>query len=130
MLRKKEVTKVFDATILVVEDEDLNFNILEEILSNRKINYIRAKTGKEAIELFKENRNIDLILMDIRLPEMDGYMVTKEIRNINPKVPIIAQTAYALSGDKEKALKAGCNDYITKPIIEDHFNSLIDKYLN
>ena len=120
----------FDTTVLIVEDEDFNYNYLEELLSSRKINYIRAKTGKEALEIFKNNSNIDLVLMDIRLPEMDGYEVTKEIRKINSKIPIIAQTAYALFGDREKAIDAGCNDYIAKPIVEEQFSLLIEKYLN
>ena len=131
IIKETEKEKEFlDTTILVVEDEDFNFDYIKELLSNRKINYIRAKTGKEALEIFKENPEIDLILMDIRLPEMDGYTVTKEIRKENSKVPIIAQTAYALSGDKEKAINAGCNDYIAKPIIEEQFNNLIVKYLS
>lgn len=124
---EKEYT---NTQVLVVEDEDFNFNYLEELLQRKKINYIRAKTGREALSLFKNNPNIDLILMDIRLPEMDGFTVTQEIRKMNSKIPIIAQTAYALPGDKQKAIDAGCNDYIPKPIIEEQFNSLIDKHLN
>lgn len=116
--------------VLIVEDEDFNFNYIEELLQRKKINYIRAKTGKEALSMFKSNLDIDMILMDIRLPEMDGFKVTREIRKANAKIPIIAQTAYALPGDKQKAIDAGCNDYISKPIIEERFNSLIDKYLN
>ncbi|MCB2195199.1 MAG: response regulator [Bacteroidetes bacterium] len=119
-----------NSNVMIVEDEDFNFNYLEELLQRKKINYIRAKTGREALSLFKNNPNIDLILMDIRLPEMDGFTVTQEIRKVNSKIPIIAQTAYALPGDKQKAIDAGCNDYIPKPIIEERFNSLIDKYLN
>ncbi len=130
ILTEKQKEKEFNnPTILVVEDEDLNFSFIQELLDDKKINYIRAKTGKEALELFRNNTNIDLILMDIRLPEMDGYTVTRKIRMNNHEIPIIAQTAYALAGDKEKAIKAGCNDYIAKPIIEEQFNYLIGKYL-
>ena len=118
-----------NATVLVVEDEEYNFNYLEELFKQRNIKYIHAKTGEEAVNLFNQNPNIDLILMDIRLPIMNGYDATKEIRKINKKMPIIAQTAYALTGDREKALKDGCNDYIPKPIVEQQLMILLAKYL-
>lgn len=116
-------------TILVVEDEDLNFKYFEEILSQLQVNFIRAKTGTEALDLLSKDQRIDLILMDIRLPEMNGYDVTREIRKMNNRVPVIAQTAYALIGDWEKALEAGCNDYISKPIIEKQLIELLKTYL-
>jgi CheY-like chemotaxis protein len=77
---------------------------------------IYARTGKEAVELCKNNPKIDIILMDIKMPEMNGYEAAKEIRKFNKDVIIIAQTAFALAGDKEKVLNSGCNDYITKPV--------------
>jgi CheY-like chemotaxis protein len=128
--QKQNEMEYANTKVLIVEDEDFNFNYLEELLQRKNIEYIRAKTGREALSMFKSNPNIDMILMDIRLPEMDGFKVTQEIRKTNAKIPIIAQTAYALPGDKQKAIDAGCNDYISKPIIEERFNSLIDKYLN
>ncbi|MEA3316844.1 MAG: response regulator, partial [Bacteroidota bacterium] len=77
-----------------------------------------------ALEMCKVNKNIDLILMDIQLPEINGYDLTKKVREFNAKVPIIAQTANAMEGDKKKALDAGCNDYISKPI---DVNFLVEK---
>ena len=105
-----------DFIILVVEDEEISFLYLNIVLEKTRAKIMRAKSGLEAIELVKKNNDIDLILMDIKLPEMNGYEATKEIRKFNKKVKIIAQTAYALSGDEDKALEAGCDSYISKPV--------------
>ena len=79
--------------------------------------------------MFKENPGIAAILMDIKMPEMDGIEATKEIRKFNKTVPIIAQTAYAFSGDEEKALQAGCNDYIAKPVNSANLFSVLNRCL-
>ncbi len=88
-----------------------------------------AQTGVEAVDICRKNPDLDLILMDIKMPEMDGYDATKEIRTFNKNVVIIAQTAYALEGDRQKALEAGCNDYLAKPISIESLNELIVDYL-
>jgi CheY-like chemotaxis protein len=80
---------------------------------------LKVRSGIKAIEMCKNHPDIDLILMDIKMPGMDGYEATRQIRQFNKSVIIIAQTAFALLGDKEKALKAGCNDYLTKPTPRD-----------
>lgn len=116
-------------TILIGEDEMINYRLLEVILSKTKVKLIRGSNGPETLQLFKENPQIDLILMDIKMPEMDGCDVTKEIRKLNTDVPIIAQTAYALEEEKTKSLEAGCNAYITKPINKKDLLCLIDSYL-
>jgi CheY-like chemotaxis protein len=118
-----------ETIILVAEDDATSFQYLEVVLKKKNITPFRAVNGKEAILIFKQNPDISLILMDIKMPGMDGFEATKEIRKLNKKVPIIAQTAYALSGDEEKARKAGCNDYITKPIRSAELFVLLDKYL-
>ena len=115
--------------ILIAEDEETNFLFIEAILEDTKAVLLWAKSGIEVINLFKENSDINLILMDIKMPEMDGLTATKKIREIDSGVPIIAQTAYAMSEDKNKCLKAGCNDYLTKPINHRLLLSTIDKYL-
>jgi PAS domain S-box-containing protein len=115
-------------SLLVVEDVDSNYQILEALLKKTGIKLHWAKDGKEALEYCQKNCP-DAILMDIQLPVMDGYEVTKEILSIHPKIPIIAQTAYAQSGEKEKILNAGCIDYITKPIDSKLLFETIDKYL-
>jgi len=91
---------------------------------------MRVCNGIDAVETCRNNPDIDLILMDIQLPDMNGYEATREIRKFNKSVIIIAQTAYALTGDRELTLKAGCNDYISKPIDKRVLNEMIQKYFN
>ncbi len=103
-------------TFLVAEDEEDNFRYLEVALSISNASLIWARNGAEAVDIFNRIENIDLVLMDIKMPEMDGYTATKEIKIKNKNVPVIAQTAYAMSEEKEKSKQAGCDDYIAKPI--------------
>jgi len=103
-------------TIMIAEDDDISYLYLETILKPNNINLLRAKNGKESVQFLKENPNISLILMDIKMPIMNGLEATKEIRKFNSTIPIIAQTAYAMNEDKEKLIQIGCNDIITKPI--------------
>ena len=103
-------------TILVAEDDDLNFMLMKELLSDLNINIIRAINGLEAVEICKTNTHIDLVLMDLKMPLMDGYEATKQIKSFMPNLPIIAQTAYFTDLDKNNALACGCNDFISKPI--------------
>lgn len=115
--------------VLIVEDEEVSDNLLTIILRDYCKTILHAKNGIEAIKICEENKDIDLIFMDIKMPELNGYEATKEIRKFNKTVKIIAQTAYALSGDREKAISAGCDDYIAKPIMTDNLKPLIDKYM-
>jgi PAS domain S-box-containing protein len=104
-------------TFLVVEDERTNYNLLMIMLRPTKAKLIWAKDGHEAVELMQTHKDIiDLVLMDIRLPILNGYDATRMIKKINPAVPVIAQTAYAMDVEVGKAMEAGCNDYVTKPI--------------
>ncbi len=89
---------------------------------------LNARTGLEAVELCRNNPNIDLVLMDIRMPALGGYEATKQIRGFNNEIIIIAQTAYGLSGDREKSLNAGCNDYLAKPINKSELQAMIHRY--
>lgn len=102
--------------ILIVEDDESSFEFLKVILNKSGIATLWAKNGEESIKICKENVDIDLILMDINMPVMNGYEATKLIKAFKPKLPIMAQTAYAIAGDEQKALDAGCDDYIAKPI--------------
>jgi len=115
--------------ILIAEDEEVNYIFMEELLSLSGATLLWAKDGAQAVELVKTLKKIDLILMDIKMPVMNGYAATMEIRQINPKIPIIAQTAYAFSEDRQKAEAAGCNDYITKPINSKELFAMMQKYL-
>jgi len=91
---------------------------------------LKAYTGPEAVEACRNKPDLDLILMDIQMPEMDGYEATRQIRQFNKKVIIIAQTAYGLAGDREKAIEAGCNDYISKPISSKLLKELIVRHFS
>jgi len=102
-------------TILIAEDEDSNFKFLEMVLNKTKANIIWAKDGEEAIILCKEHTP-DLILMDIKMPILDGLEATQIIRETHPEIPIIAQTAFAMENDERMSLEAGCNLYLSKPI--------------
>jgi len=131
-LNKMEADMMYDwksKTILIAEDEEDNLELLDAILEITNAKIVKALNGKEVVHTFKNIGNIDLILMDIKMPEMDGLKATKEIREIDKKIPIIAQTAYALTGDKEKALAAGCTSYIPKPIDGDRLLKMISEYL-
>ncbi|MBQ4406355.1 MAG: response regulator [Bacteroidales bacterium] len=102
--------------ILVAEDEDMNVAYMQEVLAETKATILWARNGQEAVDAMKAHPEIDLVLMDIKMPVMNGYDATAKIREFNKDVIIIAQTAYALTGEKEKTIAAGCNYYITKPI--------------
>ncbi|GEM_PF-232548 len=116
-------------TLLIVEDDKFNIAYFTELFGTTGINLLIGETGRHAISLFTKNQNIDLVLMDIKLPDMSGYEVTMEFKKIRPEIPIIAQTAYAAETDKQKALDAGCDDFITKPIKRNSFLELINGYL-
>ncbi|OFX20205.1 MAG: hypothetical protein A2033_19280 [Bacteroidetes bacterium GWA2_31_9] len=116
-------------TILITEDDTSNIKYFNELLEDSMANILIAKTGTEAITFVKENKNIDIVLMDIQLPDMTGYETTKRIKEIRKDLPVIAQTANAMHDDKQKALNAGCDAYISKPINSEMLYSLINKLL-
>ena len=116
--------------ILIAEDDEASEMLISIIVKDFCTEILKAKTGKETIEICRNNPDINLILMDIQMPEINGYEATHQIRQFNKEVIIIAQTAFALSGDYEKALAAGCDDYITKPINKKLLLELISKLTN
>ena len=116
-------------TLLIAEDQDSNFKYLEIALRQTHINIIRALNGREAITLCKDHTEIDLVLMDIKMPTVDGLEAVKEIRKFNKNLPIIALTAYAMADDREKSLQAGCNDYVPKPVTREHLFTVLTSYL-
>jgi len=116
--------------ILVAEDDETSYSLMSITLQKISHEVLHAKTGVEAIESCHNNPDIDLVLMDIRMPDMDGYEATRQIRQFNKDVIIIAQTAYGFSSDREKAIEAGCNDYISKPINSTLLYELIKKHFN
>jgi CheY-like chemotaxis protein len=117
-------------TFLIVEDDLSNIQLIREVLYSTNVNIIYASNGQIALDLYNSNPTIDLILMDIKLPFINGLEATKEIRKTNSTIPIIAITAYAFSEDKEKAINAGCSDYLAKPIKSIELKNLISKFID
>ena len=115
--------------ILVAEDVAANYMLIEAVLAMTKATIIWAQNGKQAVEACVQNENIDLVLMDIRMPEMDGIDATREIKKIRKNLPIIAQTAFTFNGENEIIMKAGCIKVITKPISPQTLISSITEHL-
>ena len=115
-----------DKTLLIIEDDPASLEYMKELLEPHGFTLILSETGKEGYESFINNPGTDLILLDLKLPDLDGLDVLRKIRSssTNSKVPVIAQTAYAMSGDAQKSIEAGCNDYISKPI---EINQVLEK---
>lgn len=105
-----------DKIVLVVEDIELNFLYIRELIFPTGAMILRAENGRIAVDLCLNNPNIDLVLMDLLMPVMNGYEATRQIKAHRPDLPIIAQTAYAMADDRRKAMEAGCDDFIAKPI--------------
>jgi len=116
--------------ILIAEDDEVSQKLISIMISMFGNEILKVRTGIEAVSICKNNPDLDLILMDIQMPRMGGYEATQQIRQFNKDVVIIAQTAYGLSGDREKAIEAGCTDYITKPIKKVELVSMIQKYFS
>ncbi|RPH32295.1 MAG: response regulator [Bacteroidales bacterium] len=117
-------------TILIAEDEDNNFIFLQEVLNLTKVKIVRAHNGLQAVNIIKTQPEISLILMDIKMPEMNGYQATSIIKEMKPSIPIIAQTAYAMAEDLIKGKNAGCDDYLSKPIKPELLISTIRHFFN
>jgi len=118
-----------EKTILVVEDEEMTRFFFKTALQMTQVNLLFAKNGMEGVTMAQQNRNIDCVLMDIRLPGIDGYEATRQIKANRKDLPVIAQTAYALSGDRNKAFESGCDEFITKPIRILNLFEILTKYL-
>ncbi|WP_051336002.1 response regulator [Aquimarina latercula] len=119
--------------ILIAEDGEINFLFLKTVLT-KMIDFefviYRAKNGKEAVEICEGNEKINLVLMDIKMPIMDGYDATKRIKKMRPDLPVVAQTAYSTEEDIEKALAAGCDDFLAKPVDQKILRPILDKYIS
>ncbi|NOR28007.1 MAG: PAS domain S-box protein [Lutibacter sp.] len=119
-------------TILIAEDEEVNYLYLHTLIKdvfNLNCNLIHAKNGQEAIDICKSNTIIDFILMDLKMPVLSGYKAATEIKKVRPTIPIIAQTAYSTKQEQQKAIAAGCTDFISKPISKDELFKLLNKFL-
>ncbi len=130
---KEDFVKPFKHVILIAEDGEVNFLFLKTILQkmeNYKFVIHRAENGKKAVEICEENENINLVLMDIKMPIMDGYVATKKIKKLRPYLPIIAQTAYSTEEDIQRALNAGCDDFVSKPVDHKILKPMLKKYFS
>ncbi|MFC2104027.1 response regulator [Bacteroidota bacterium] len=126
----KDYKKWEDKTILIAEDEESNYKFLEMLLTKKGLNVLSVENGIGAVEICKGHNKIDLILMDIKMPGMNGLEATTKIKQMKPEIPIIIQTAYAMQNDEKISIEAGCDDYIAKPIKKEKLLSLLDKWLD
>ncbi|MFO7828325.1 MAG: response regulator [Bacteroidales bacterium] len=116
-----------DKVIVIAEDEQINFLFLKAVLKPTKAKIIWTKTGRETIDICKSDK-VDMVLMDIKMPDINGLEATKEIKKEFPNIVIIAQTAYAMEEDERASLEAGCDDYISKPIRPDNLLIIMAKF--
>ena len=116
-------------TILIVEDSVVSYRLLTKFLKDTQVKFLYAPDGEQAVNICKNNEQVDLVLMDIQLPILDGLEATNQIKKCNPGLPIIAQTANAMDDDKPKIIAAGCDDYVSKPINRLELLQKIHKFL-
>jgi len=116
-------------TVLLVDDHQNSLIVLKKMLERSGINVIAVDNGEDAIKIFSEKNNIDLVLMDIKMPVMDGYNAMKEIKKLNPDIKVVAETAYGLYGDKKTILDAGFDDYLPKPTTKNNLDEILRLYL-
>jgi len=126
--QEDESDQFTNVKILIAEDDETSDFLITSMLKKNNHEVLHTQTGIETVEVCRNNPDIDLILMDIRMPNISGYEATRQIRQFNKEVIIIAQTAYGLSGDRQKAIDAGCNEYLSKPIDKDELLRLMKKY--
>ena len=125
-----DVTYLWEGkTILIVEDNEPSNIYFEAALRKTKANLVWAKNGVDAVEIVKESDNIDLILMDINMPKMDGIEATRIIKSLFPDIIIVVQTAFILSGEERMCQDAGCDEFITKPIRLKYLLDTINRYM-
>ncbi|MCK9292324.1 MAG: PAS domain S-box protein [Bacteroidales bacterium] len=127
--KEKKETTIAKSTILVVEDEELNVMYVKRIFKQDNFNLLFARNGELAVEIVDQTPAIDLILMDIKMPVMDGLEATRLIKESKPDIPVIAVTAYATSDDRHAALSAGCDDYISKPFVAKDLMEIVRKFI-
>lgn len=133
MSNKKTEIGSFDwqgKVILIVEDDLINYKFMQMTLLRTKANVLWAQNGKEAVEIFQKDNNIDIVLMDIQMPIMDGYEATRRIKEMDQGIPVIAQTAFAMNNEGLDVFEAGCDYYLKKPIKPDELLSVVSSFIN
>ncbi len=131
LTEEQSLTESQSGTILIVEDEEVNLLFFDTLLDDydSDLKVLHAKNGNEAIDICKQNNEIDLVLMDLKMEGTNGFEATKEIKKFNPKLPVVAQTAYTSKNDIEEAMNAGCDNFISKPVNEETLYGIVDRYL-
>ncbi|MGM0613475.1 MAG: response regulator [Bacteroidota bacterium] len=119
----------YSLKILIAEDEKNSVFFLKTLFKKYARELVFAETGEQAVEMCRKHSDLDVVLLDIKMPDMDGYTAARKIRGFNKELVIIAQTAFAMKGDREKAIEAGCNDYIAKPLKKEALLDIIKKNL-
>lgn len=127
--KKKPKSEWPDKTILIAEDEDSNFTLLEVMLQKSKVKLERAYNGKQAVDYVIGGYDVDLVLMDVRMPVMNGYEAMEHIKKFNPELPVVIQTAFAMASDRESSFEAGCDEYLSKPIKATELYQVLEKFL-
>ena len=125
----KTYQNLVNKKLLVVDDEENNWLFIKDLLEDTGVNLVWARVGQEAIDIVSTGQKIDLILMDMKMPVLDGFDTTREIKKINSSIPVIAHTAFAMPDEREKCISSGCDGYICKPIDIDELLELINNIL-
>lgn len=127
----KKISQIMEKEhlLLIVEDDKVNSELLEVLLNRKKLPYLMAYNGKEALKLFKNHPEIDMVLLDIKLPDISGEEVLTAMKNLRPQIPILVQTAYVFDEDRHRFFELGCDDYIKKPIFKEVFYEKISRLL-
>ena len=121
--------KIFNKRIFVVDDDLPSFQLIEELLSRHKAFLRHFTNGKDLMKYIKKEELPDMIIMDIQLPGVDGLELTKQIKALEPSIPVIAYTSYAMAGDRDRCLQSGCDEYISKPIDLDLFMEIVYRHI-
>ncbi len=116
--------------ILVVEDDPASYQLIAAALKSSDYEILHSENGKDAMFKFNENIDIRLVLMDIQLPEVNGFEILEQMKGVKPYLPIVAQTAYSMTDDREKCLNAGCDEYMSKPISIVKLREMVKKYMD
>jgi len=127
MVTNRPLLKNRHRTILLVEDQKYNLLVLTKLIERMGISVIQAENGQEAVDICKGDKELDLVLMDLKMPVMDGYHAMVEIKKLRPGIRIVAETAYALAGDDKKIIAAGFDDYLPKPITKESLEAAIER---
>ena len=116
------------SVILIVEDDEPSYLYLESVLKQVPATILRAENGKKAVDFCREDPDISIVLMDLKMPVMDGLEATRKIKSLRGSLPVIAITAYAFSGDERRVLAAGCDEYLTKPVKKELLLRKLESY--